>query len=173
MPYFPGLSPIRRDPANGFVGIGRAPSYVLDVEGEVRVKNGFYFDNNRSFFWFDSGGTARRFFLLSNSNTAYIGFVDGGWGSATVVSAGTELQFRVNGVSSPSAVARVTTAGNWFFGGLSTATALVHIDAGTTARAPLRIPHGVAPTSPQNGDIWTTTAGLYVRINGVTVGPLS
>jgi hypothetical protein len=45
--------------------------------------------------------------------------------------------------------------------------------ASTTAKAPLNIPHGTAPTSPVNGDIWTTTAGLFVRINGVTVGPLS
>lgn len=45
--------------------------------------------------------------------------------------------------------------------------------AATTALAPMRIPHGTAPTSPVNGDMWTTTAGLFVRINGVTVGPLS
>lgn len=43
----------------------------------------------------------------------------------------------------------------------------------TTAAASLRVPHGTAPSSPVNGDMWTTTAGLYVRINGVTVGPLS
>lgn len=30
------------------------------------------------------------------------------------------------------------------------------------------IPHGTAPTSPNNGDLWTTTAGMFVRINGVT-----
>lgn len=35
------------------------------------------------------------------------------------------------------------------------------------------IPHGTAPTSPSNGDMWTTTGGLFVRINGATVGPLS
>lgn len=52
-------------------------------------------------------------------------------------------------------------------------TAFLHLPAGVTAAAPLRIPHGVAPTSPNDGDIWTTTAGLFVRINGVTVGPLS
>jgi hypothetical protein len=46
-------------------------------------------------------------------------------------------------------------------------------EAGTTSQASLIIPHGAAPTSPVDGDIWTTTAGLYVRINGATVGPLS
>ena len=25
---------------------------------------------------------------------------------------------------------------------------------------------------PSNGDLWTTSAGLYARINGTTVGPL-
>lgn len=45
--------------------------------------------------------------------------------------------------------------------------------ASTTSRATFNAPHGSAPTSPVNGDIWTTTAGIYVRINGSTVGPLS
>jgi len=44
--------------------------------------------------------------------------------------------------------------------------------ASSTSVAGLRFPHGLAPTSPVNGDIWTTTIGLYVRIGGVTVGPL-
>ena len=50
---------------------------------------------------------------------------------------------------------------------------LVDIAASTTAASSLRLRHGVAPTSPNDGDMWTTTAGLYVRINGATVGPLS
>lgn len=45
--------------------------------------------------------------------------------------------------------------------------------ATSTAQAGFRLPHGTAPTSPVDGDAWTTTAGLYVRINGVTVGPLT
>lgn len=38
----------------------------------------------------------------------------------------------------------------------------------STSEASLNVPHGVAPTSPVNGDIWTTTAALLVRINGTT-----
>lgn len=34
--------------------------------------------------------------------------------------------------------------------------------------APLRIPHGAAPPSPVDGDVWTTTGGVFARINGVT-----
>lgn len=52
-------------------------------------------------------------------------------------------------------------------------TTRLRVPAGTTTRSPLRIPHGTAPSSPVNGDIWTTTAGLFVRINGATIGPLT
>ena len=43
--------------------------------------------------------------------------------------------------------------------------------ASTTGGAGLNIAPGVAPSSPNNGDVWTTTAGLYAQINGSTVGP--
>jgi hypothetical protein len=45
--------------------------------------------------------------------------------------------------------------------------------ASVAGNAGLRIPHGTAPSAPVNGDMWTTTAGLYIRINGTTVGPLN
>lgn len=40
--------------------------------------------------------------------------------------------------------------------------------ASTTTTAGLRVAHGAAPTTPVDGDVWTTTAGLFVRVNGVT-----
>lgn len=45
-------------------------------------------------------------------------------------------------------------------------------DASTTGGAKFRLVPGVDPSSPQDGDMWTTAAGLYVRSNGVTIGPL-
>ena len=47
------------------------------------------------------------------------------------------------------------------------------INSSSAAGATFTISQGTAPTSPANGDVWTTSAGLYVRINGSTVGPLS
>lgn len=41
-------------------------------------------------------------------------------------------------------------------------------DTPTSTTAAFRLPHGTAPASPVNGDIWTTTGGLYTRINGST-----
>lgn len=44
--------------------------------------------------------------------------------------------------------------------------------ASIAGAAGLRLPHGTTPTLPVDGDTWTTTAGLFVQIDGVTVGPL-
>jgi len=38
--------------------------------------------------------------------------------------------------------------------------------------AGLNMTCGTAPASPVNGDQWCTTAGMFVQINGATVGPL-
>jgi hypothetical protein len=46
------------------------------------------------------------------------------------------------------------------------------VPAATTSIPSIKMPHGTAPSSPTNGDWWTTTAGAFVRINGTTVGPL-
>lgn len=51
------------------------------------------------------------------------------------------------------------TAGDTFMG-------KVVLPAATTDAASLNVPHGSAPTSPVNGDIWTTTSSVYARING-------
>jgi hypothetical protein len=53
-------------------------------------------------------------------------------------------------------------------GGAITLARRLVTPATTTTRAFLNLPHGTAPSSPVNGDIWTTTAGLFVQINGVT-----
>lgn len=39
--------------------------------------------------------------------------------------------------------------------------------------AGLNLTPGSAPASPADGDMWVTTAGLFVQANGTTVGPLS
>ena len=59
------------------------------------------------------------------------------------------------------------------FGIATSASTAGAFAAGTTGVSSARITHGVAPTAPVNGDMWTTTAGLFVQINGVTVGPLA
>jgi len=67
----------------------------------------------------------------------------------------------------------ISVSGIGAIGGSTSSTTNLNLAAGTTGVSSLRIPHGAAPTTPVDGDLWTTTAGLYVRINGATVGPLT
>lgn len=65
------------------------------------------------------------------------------------------------------------TAANYFAGELGIGAApsssvQLLVAAATTSKSSIRIPHGAAPTSPVDGDVWTTTAGMFIRINGVT-----
>jgi hypothetical protein len=45
--------------------------------------------------------------------------------------------------------------------------------ASSNVSAGFNLPHGTAPGSPVNGDVWTTTTGLYFHINGTTIGPIN
>ena len=83
------------------------------------------------------------------------------------------LLFRAGGVDALQITSTAVTANVALTAAAGTFSGLVTTPATGTSSAGLRLPHGTAPTTPVNGDMWTTTAGLYVRINGVTVGPLS
>lgn len=54
------------------------------------------------------------------------------------------------------------------FSGVSVITNLLSLSASTTSYPSFRMPHGTAPTSPTNGDGWSTTSGFYGRVNGTT-----
>lgn len=56
-------------------------------------------------------------------------------------------------------------------GGIMTGRLVTAPPSGTTSGFNLTC--GSAPASPVNGDEWCTTAGLFVQINGATVGPLA
>ncbi len=62
--------------------------------------------------------------------------------------------------------APVNKAGDTMLGRLTTASS-------TSSAAGFNIPQGQTPTAPQNGDIWTTLSGVFVQINGTTIGPLA
>lgn len=42
----------------------------------------------------------------------------------------------------------------------------------TTLQAGFNLPPGAAPTSPINGDMWSTSVGIFIRVSGTTIGPL-
>lgn len=49
---------------------------------------------------------------------------------------------------------------------ISTGTGI--FPAATTSIPSIRLPHGTPPSSPTNGDFWTTTGGAFAQINGAT-----
>lgn len=59
----------------------------------------------------------------------------------------------------------VNKAGDFMLGRLITAQS-------SSAASGLNIQVGAAPSSPVDGDVWLTTAGLFVRAGGVTYGPI-
>ena len=59
-------------------------------------------------------------------------------------------------------------AGNAKFGAATVPTASVDIAAGTTAKAQIRLVAGVAPSAPNDGDIWFTGTVMQIRVAGVT-----
>lgn len=58
--------------------------------------------------------------------------------------------------------------GNVSVGAIGEPTALLDLEGSTTARASLRIRTGVAPSAPNDGDMWSDGSNLFIRLSGVT-----
>lgn len=116
------------------------------TSGTIRIPNG-----GNIVAW--DGSANRQLLALTSSQTVLRG---GGGVKSLLFQSSTDVE-----ILNLSEALKATFAG------------LIQSVASTTSSSGLNLPHGTAPTSPVNGDVWTTTAGLFVRINGVTVGPLS
>ena len=82
----------------------------------------------------------------------------GGYATGYYINAaGTELSESVNGTQ----VRKVDTQYTQLYTKLLTPTP-------GSSFAGFNLPHGTAPSSPVNGDIWTTTSGAFAQINGTT-----
>lgn len=193
MPYFPGLSPIQLDKINRSIGMNHAPdaTATLSILGDkstspLQVQNDrpntavstvvqLYKHRTNGM---GAAGMGAGFSLATDNDAGQRTAIGQVVAIMENAAAGAEYSYFavrvvVNGAfGAPTESFRVNSTGMEIWGD-GNITSRLSLPAGTTAIAPLRIRHGVAPTSPNDGDIWTTTAGLYVRINGVTVGPLS
>lgn len=69
-------------------------------------------------------------------------------------------------IPSPTITGTATAAG-LSIGGRLSAT------ASTTTQASVNIAQGTAPSTPVNGDIWTSSTGVFAHINGANQGPFS
>lgn len=175
------------------VGIGVIPSTnVLEISGSTGIKlttsatnpinhtgttNGLMlnvFQNTNS-------GTSSGigFQLSSNSSTGYIyqtvtSYVTAAIANSTVIDGrGTAIVLTNDGGATTGI--KITSGGvvahgaKTFLGGTGTTpTAFAHIAAGVAGNAQMNLTEGIAPTSPNNGDVWTESANHKVvyRQNG-------
>jgi hypothetical protein len=93
--------------------------------------------------------------------------------SGTVSGADKQIQYNASGAFGAEAGFEYDYSTNTLTVDKITLNGLLLTLASATGGAGIRLPHGAAPTSPTNGDVWTTTAGMYARINGSTVGPFA
>jgi hypothetical protein len=97
-------------------------------------------------------------------------------GSVTTLTCITVTATNLGGTVTTAAQASITSLGTLtalaVAGAVTVTTAKATFAATAAGYASARLPHGTAPSSPVDGDVWTTTAGLYARINAGTVGPL-
>lgn len=138
---------------DGKIGINtETPQYGLDINiGSSRI----VFSDVGINSTFGTNVSGADLVLISNAASK----------SATLKSTG-QFQIPENIASTSTTTGGLVVTGGAGFGGK------VSTVASATATAGLNVPHGAEPTSPVNGDVWTTTAGLFSRINGATIGPL-
>lgn len=77
----------------------------------------------------------------------------------------TNLSWRQNGATYNA----MNLNGSQQVSGVKTFTAEPIMPTPAAGGASIRLPHGVAPSAPVDGDFWTTTAGIYARLNGATI----
>jgi hypothetical protein len=92
--------------------------------------------------------------------------ITGTLGSVTTLTCTTVTATNLGGTLSTAAQPNVTSLGT--LTSLAVAGAKATLAATAAGYASLNLPHGTAPSSPANGDVWTTTTGLFARINGAT-----
>lgn len=125
---------------------------------------------------FPSGNTAQRptasngMMRYNTESNVFEGYVNGGWntisnftGNGSITASGTIVNNGIaiwNGATGESLKSTNLISIN--------ANNKISIAASNTATARLRLEHGSAPGTPENGDIWTTNQDLFVRINGST-----
>jgi hypothetical protein len=96
-----------------------------------------------------------------------------GASSGTATHSGLLLNQTINQTGGANGITRglyiaptLTSAADWR--AIEVSAGITILAPSTTSSASLRLPNGVAPTTPTNGDIWSTTTDLLARINNTT-----
>jgi hypothetical protein len=115
--------------------------------------------------WAAGALTTQRFFRITAPTIAFA--------SASTVTTASTLS--IGGAPTAGTNATIANAyalwveaGKSQFGGDITTSGVITTGTVASGQESLILPHGTAPSSPTNGSLWTTTSGLYARLNGVT-----
>ena len=130
----------------------------------------------------NAGAAASADFIVSNNNgTASTYYGDFGINSSGFTGSGSlnlanavyvysNSSDLVLGTVTSNAIHFVVNSGTTDAVSIAT-TGKTTFQASSTTAASINLTPGAAPTVPVNGDMWSTTAGVYAQVNGSTVGP--
>ncbi len=159
------VGPLAAGGGSGTVSSGTV-NRLSKYTGATTVGNSLASDDGTTFTYTGTGGISLLTSLVTPSTTVSV-FNS----TATTVNAFGGASVALNMGHASGATSMLGIIG--LDGATPSPSAAVVVPASTTGVSSLRILPGVAPTAPVNGDAWTTSAGLFIQINGSTVGPLA
>jgi hypothetical protein len=120
----------------------------------------------------NSSATKGISFGFNMKSTADYALMFGGSTAAKTNATTNSVEFNFNEATSTIRLAKsadswINTSANFGFG-LTTPTAKLDIAANTASEGQLRLRTGVAPTTPNDGEIWFDGTDLKMRVGGVT-----
>lgn len=166
----------------GVIAIGRATlQNAIDASQAVAIGTNAMVETTTGTGSTAVGFGALRGLATSHGNTAigrFSGDSGGGWALSNCTFIGASTYSLTNGITNSMSLgynSQVTASNQVVVGnGNITQTILrgtVTTDASSSSRAGITLPHGVVPTAPVDGDLWSTSLGFFGRVSGVTVGP--
>lgn len=150
-------------------------SRAQSLMGTTTLQTGWVLIDNEKHDWYYNGTTAEWIDLdtsnIYNATNSTYGLVKGndkvsivdGLMTVTLAENSSKL-----GGQLPSYYGTAADVANKVSKSGDTMSGKLNFVASTTNDASINIPHGTAPTTPTDGDIWTTTTSIMARINGNT-----
>jgi hypothetical protein len=120
---------------------------------------------------FVTGSIGNKEPVIAPGSTSQYWRGDKSWQVLNKASVGLNLVDNTSDINKPISIATQTVLDTKAPIDTPTFTGKVTIEASTAGSAAIRAPHGAVPTTPVNGDFWSTSTGFYGQVNGVTVGP--